>query len=254
MDKTYLLQTIGLKTKEAKTYLAIMELGLSTIKPISLRAGVKRTSIYNFIDHLVELGLVTQSGINGRMHYRAVTPEKLMEIQRQRAQKLHEALPEFLSIYNEKGAKPKISYFEGPEQIKNIGKEVLKCVKEVCYFWAGPELTDITGVEEFWNKINDDRVKKGITAKLLRFEGKKELYEKSASGPENLRQTRFAPKNVANLVDHGLAIYDTGKVGIFGNREEGYGILIESASFAKTMKMLFDLLWQQSSPAKTGEG
>ena len=254
MDKNELLQSIGLTDKEAKTYLAVLELGLSTIKPISLAAGIKRTSIYNFIDHLVELGLVSQTEIRGRMHYKAVPPQKLIEIQKERTEKLRKILPEFLSVYNEKTSKPKISYYEGPEQIKNIGREVLNCKKEVCYFWAGPELTNITGGEDFWNKINDERVKQKITARLIRFEGKEELYEKSASGPENLRQTRFAPKDLANLVDHGLAIYDTGKVGIFGSREEGYGIIIESASFARTMKMLFELMWAKSTPAKPGEG
>jgi len=254
MDKDELLRTIGLTDKEAKTYLAILEEGQSTIKPIALRAGLHRTSVYNFIGHLVELGLITQTEIRGRMHYKANPPEKLIEIQKERTRLLEKSLPQFLSVYNEKSAKPKISYYEGAEQIKNIGREVLKCKTEVLYFWAGPELTDITGGEAFWNKINDDRVKKNVAVRLVRFEGKESLYEKSESGPENLRQTRFAPKNLEKVVEHGLAIYDTGKVGIFGSREEGYGILIESTSFAKTMKMLFELMWTQSTPAKRGEG
>jgi len=254
MDKDELLQTIGLTDKEAKTYLAILELGQSTIKPIALRAGLHRTSVYNFIDRLVELGIITQSEIRGRMHYKANPPEKLIEIQKERTRLLEKSLPQFLSVYNEKSAKPKISYFEGAEQIKNIGREVLACKREVCYLWAGPELTDITGGETFWNRINDERVKRRVGVRLIRFEGKAELYEKSASGPENLRQTRWAPNDLSNLVDHGLAIYDTGKVGIFGSREEGYGILIESASFARTMKMFFELMWAKSKPAKPGEG
>lgn len=254
MDREELLQAIGLSDKEAKTYLAILELGASTIKPIALRAGLHRTSVYNFIDHLVELGLITQAEVRGRMHYKANPPEKLVEIQKERTRLLEKSLPQFLSVYNDKSAKPKISYFEGSEQIKNIGREVLKCKTEVLYFWAGPELTDITGGEAFWNKINDDRVSRHISVRLVRFEGIDALYEKSASGPENLRQTRFAPQNLEKIVEHGLAIYDTGKVGIFGSREEGYGILIESAAYAKTMKMLFELMWAQSSPAKRGEG
>ncbi|MEI6499052.1 MAG: helix-turn-helix domain-containing protein [bacterium] len=254
MNKEYLLKSIGLTEKEAKTYLAILELGSSTIKPIADRAGIKRTSVYNFIDDLVKQGLIAQSILNGRTHYQALSPEKLVELQKERTRALQSALPEFLSVFNDKISKPKISYFEGADQIKNIGHEVLLCHKEVCYFWPGPELTDITGGQNFWNKINDDRVEHGVFVRLLRFHGKEHLYEKSASGLEYLRETRWAPKEYEDQVDHGIAIYDTGKVGIFGSREESFGILIESQSYAKTMQMLFDLLWDKSTIAKPGEG
>jgi sugar-specific transcriptional regulator TrmB len=254
MNKEYLLKTLGLSEKEAKTYLAILELGSETIKPIADRAAIKRTSVYNFIDNLVQMGLITQSVIRGRMHYQALSPEKLVELQKQRTKALESALPEFLSIFNDKISKPKISYFEGAEQIKNIGREVLLCKKEVCYLWAGPELTDITGGENFWNSINDARVEQGVSVRLLRFKGKDNLYDKSQSGLEYLRETRWVPKEYQDQVDHGLSIYDTGKVGIFGSKEENYGILIESQSLARTMQMFFELLWDKSTPAKPGEG
>lgn len=254
MNKEYLLKTIGLSEKEAKTYLAILELGSETITPIADRSGIKRTSIYNFIDNLVEMGLITQSIIRGRMYYQALSPERLVELQKQRTKALESALPEFLSIFNDKVSKPKISYFEGADQIKNIGNEVLLCHKEVCYLWPGPELTDITGGREFWDRINDDRVERGISVRLLRFQGKDPLYDKSSSGLEYLRETRWAPKEYQDVVDHGLAIYDTGKVGIFGSKEESYGILLESQSYARTMQMFFDLLWEKATPAKPGEG
>jgi HTH-type transcriptional regulator, sugar sensing transcriptional regulator len=254
MDKEYLLKSIGLTDKEAKTYIAILELGSSTIKPISLRAGIKRTSIYNFIDHLVALGLITQAEIRGRTHYQALSPTRLIELQKERTKALESSLPEFLSVFNDQINKPKISYFEGSEQIKNIGQEVLNCHKEVCYLWPGPELTQITGGEKFWNDINDIRVNNGVYSRLIRFNGKDPLWEKSASGLEYLRETRWSPQKYEDEVDVGIGIYDSGKVGIFGSRDEAFGILIESQSYAKTMKMLFELLWDKSTPAKPGEG
>jgi len=254
MDKEALLKNIGLDEKEAKTYLAVLELGSSTIKPISVRANIKRTSIYNFIDHLVELGLISKSIINGRTHYKALSPEKLLELEKLKVKMVQESMPEFLSIYNDKVNKPKISYFEGPAQIKSLGKEVLLCKEEVCYLWPGPELNPATGGESFWNDITRDRIDEGVFCRLIRFHGKDKLWDLSASGLENLRETRWAPIEMQNLVDTGVAIYDTGKVGIFGSRDEAFGILIESQSYAKTMKLLFELLWDKSTPAKPGEG
>jgi len=254
MDKEFLLKDIGLNEKEAKTYLAVLELGQSTIKPIALRAGVKRTSIYNFIDRLVELGLIGKVVLNGRTHYKALSPENLVEIEKDRVRMVEAALPEFLSIYNDKVHKPKVSYFEGPNQIKSLGREALLCKEEVLYLWPGPELTPATGGENFWNDISQERREKRIFVRLIRFHGKDKLWDYSASGLEYLRETRWAPKNMQNVVDTGVAIYDTGKVGIFGSRDEAFGILIESQSYAKTMKLLFELLWDKSTPAKPGEG
>lgn len=254
MDKEYLLNTIGLSEKEAKAYIAILELGQSTIKPISARSGIKRTSIYNFIDHLVELGLVTQSIIRGRTHYKAQSPTKLVEIQKGRIRLLEKALPEFLSLFNNNVSKPKISYYEGPDQMRTMGREVLNCKEEVCYLWPGPELTDITGGEKYWNEISKERIENGIFVRLLRFHGNDPLWDLSKSGLEYLREIRWSPKNLQNTVDMGVAIYDTGKVALFGSREESFGILIESESYRRTMKMLFELLWEKSTPAKPGEG
>lgn len=254
MDKEILLKNLGLDDKEAKTYLAILELGESTIKPIALRAGLKRTSVYNFIDHLVELGLIGQSQKNGRTHYKAFSPEKLVEIEQERVRMVRETMPEFLSIYNDKVNKPKVSYFEGPAQLRSLGREALLCKEEVCYLWPGPEITSITGGEGFWNEISQERIERHIFVKLIRFHGKDRLWDYSASGLEYLRETRWAPKDLENLVDTGIAIYDTGKVGIFGSKEEAFGILIESQSYMKTMRMFFDLLWEKSTPAKPGEG
>jgi len=76
MIKEELLNEAGLSDKEAKAYLAILEMGSSTIKPISARAGIKRTSVYNFIDHLIELGLVSKSILRGRTYYQATSPAR----------------------------------------------------------------------------------------------------------------------------------------------------------------------------------
>ncbi|MDO8495673.1 MAG: helix-turn-helix domain-containing protein [bacterium] len=254
MDKEYLLNSVGLSEKEAKTYLAILELGSSTVKPISVRAGTKRTSIYNFIDHLVTLGLISQTSIHGRMHYKAESPEKLVELQRERTERLESALPEFLSLYNDNAKKPKISYFEGPEQVRNIGREALNCTKEACYIWPGPEFTEISGGAAFWKEIGIKRTEKGILSRLIRFHGKENLYEGSESGLEMFRETRWGPEKYQDTVDVAISIFDSGKVGIFGARQESFGILIESKALEKTMKMLFELLWEKSTPAKPGEG
>src|ERR1044072_8720433 len=118
MNTSAILEKIGLTDKEARTYLAILELGSTTVKPIAERAGLQRTSIYNFINNLISQGLVTQASVRGRRHYQAVTPTRILEIQREKTKLLEENLAHFLSLFNASERKPRIQYFEGATQMR----------------------------------------------------------------------------------------------------------------------------------------
>ncbi len=252
MEKEEVLKNLGLTDKEAKTYVSILELGSSTIKPIADKAGIKRTSIYNFIDRLVELGLVSQSKVHNRMHYQALTPQRLVQLEQQRLSSIEQALPEFLGMFNVPLNKPRIEYYEGPEQIKNIVKEELRCSKEALYIWTGKDILEMIGGVKVMSEIDRQRIQKGIFIKTVRFRDKDIPYPYSAHGTKFLRQLRFAPKDIN--IPMAIGIYDTGKVGFFGTKQEGFGILITSKELQQSMTVFHQLLWEKSKEAKPGEG
>lgn len=252
MDKQDILKNFGLNEKEAKTYLAILELGSSTIKPIALKAGVKRTSIYNFIDRLIELGLVSQTKIRNRTRYSAASPEKLMEMEKERLRNIQNSLPEFFSIYNASSIKPRIQYFEGPEQMKNIVREEPSCHKECLYVWAGAPALEMIGGPKFMAEIDKERIRKGVIVKAIRFKKQDLRFETSAQGTKYLRQLRFGPEKYMPAMSMG--IYDTGKVSFFSSKFEGFGIMIESRELEQLMRTFHELLWAKSKEAKPGEG
>ena len=55
-----ILQNLGIQEKQAKVYLACLELGSATIQELAQKSKVKRTSIYNFLEELKNLGLITE--------------------------------------------------------------------------------------------------------------------------------------------------------------------------------------------------
>lgn len=245
MEQTQLLEQLGLDEKEAKTYLAILELGSSTIKPIADRAGLKRTSLYNFIDHLVELGLIAQTDIRGRTHYQALPPSRLVDLQRERLSSLESALPQFMSIFNVAGDKPRISYYEGPEQIKQLLWEETRCNQELLGIWSGQDVDDLVGNREL-ARIDKARIAAGIKIRVVRTRHKDQPFQEFGGGPGNLRELRYAPPTVEFSTS--LSIYDTGKVSFVTSRKESFGILIESQEIYQMMKLLFEGLWVQSQP------
>jgi sugar-specific transcriptional regulator TrmB len=252
MELPALLAHCGLNEKQALTYLAILELGQSTIKPISERAGLKRTSLYNFIDELVGLGIVGKILKRGRHYYYAENPTRLVELQTTRLKQVEAALPELLNILQGTKGRPKISYLEGPKEVRNIVREEPRCTKEALYIWPGKDTIEMIGGVKFMGQIDQERIRKGVRVKAIRFRDKDVKFPTSAQNPEFLREMRFAPSNVQ--ISMGLSIYDTGKVGFFSSTREGFGIMIESQELTELMRCFFGLLWDRSTPAKLGEG
>ena len=252
MELDTLLADLGLSEKESEVYLALLQLGSSTVTPISAKAGVKRTSIYNFIDRLVSLGLVTKTAIRGRDHYSAVHPDRLLEIQNERLERLQRAMPEFLGLYNLIGRKPRMSYFEGPDEVQTIVREEIRCKREARYIWTGSSMMDMIGGAEHMTEIDKARMENNVWIRVVRFKHKDILFPTSAHGEKFKRELRFAPPSVELTM--GMGIYDTGKVGFFSSRQENFGILIESKELMELMDTFFTLLWERSIPAREGEG
>jgi len=51
-----------------------------------------------------------------------------------------------------------------------------------------------------------------------------------------------------------MGLYDSGKVGFFTSKKEGFGLLIESQELYQLMRSFYQLIWNDSVPAKEGEG
>lgn len=246
------LLSLGLTDKESKTYLAILELGKSTIKPIAERAHLKRTSIYNFIDRLVKLGLITRTTIRGRNYYSPLTPTSLVQLQKERLTNLEAVLPQFVKLFNNTNIQPKVQYFEGPEEVKNIVLQETLCKKEALYVWTGKEMLGMVGGIKFMKEVEKKRIKNGVFIRTVRFRDKDITYPLSGHGKKYLRELRWAPEGM--YIPMGIGIYDTGKVGLFSSTNERFGILVESKDFAETMRIFYELLWRKCIPAEAGEG
>lgn len=73
------LKALGLSETEAKTYLALLELGSGTVTSITHRAGITRTLGYHSLDHLIELGLIEQKNNSHPVEFHVKHPKKIFE-------------------------------------------------------------------------------------------------------------------------------------------------------------------------------
>jgi HTH-type transcriptional regulator, sugar sensing transcriptional regulator len=242
------LKSIGLEEKEAKVYLSALELGPTNIQNLTKKSEIKRSTVYEMIKNLKNQGLITEATKGKRRIFIASNPENLKRNIKTKEQLLSEILPELKSINNTGFAKPKIMFYEGKEGIREIYRDTLES-KNKMTLWISPIQSMLETIgEDFLNKYVEERTKRGIWVKSAyitsqRVEDYK--YLDPTTFEKTLRKIKFTPKEIA--IENTMCIYEN-KVAIMSSRKEGFGFVVESEDYAKTMKVFHELLWNISKP------
>src|SRR5665647_2340202 len=140
------LKQIGLNEKQAKIYLAALELGETTIKEIAKKAGVKRTTIYDLIDEMIENGLIKQTIKETHKKFIAASPSELQLIIQKREALLSQIMPTLSSMSNVDKVRPKIRFYEGREGLIEAYADTLKHAGEILSF-ASYDVVNVLGLD-----------------------------------------------------------------------------------------------------------
>ena len=236
---------LGLSQEEAKVYLAILELGGSYASNIARKAGIHRATCYHILNNLKTKGFINSYTKDKAQWFNADNPSRIIEMERLRLQHAQDLVPQLLSIANAITFKPKIRFYEGVEGVKNVFEDILKTKdKEVLGY------TNIGALGVLLTDYFKEYCRKKIQRKL------KTRYISPATKEGVDIVEKYYPKNYnKDLVEillvnkkefyfeNEISIYEN-KVAIFSlNPDEVIGILIESATFAKSMRSIFDLAW-----------
>lgn len=233
------LQQIGLEEKEARIYLANLELGKTSIKEIAKKSGIKRTTIYDIIDEMVNLGYIKTTVEGKRKRFVAVGPSELKAIIRKKEALLDEIMPELKDLSNLKGKKPKIWYFEGVDGLREAYEDTLKNKEKIIYQWASDDMLDVLGNDWALDYIKK-RVRKKIFAQCIAINSEKiRGYKKQDK--KQLRKTKtINPKNYPFNIE--LDLY--GDRAAFISPKDKIAVILESPFIANTMKAIFQLSWE----------
>lgn len=242
------LKEIGLEEKEAKVYLSALELGPSNIQDMTLKSGLKRSTVYEILKSLAEKGLVSETKKGKKRIFLASDPGSLKKSIAYKEKLLNEILPELNALNNIGFIKPKISFYEGREGIRQIYRDTLE-TKEKMTYWFSPIQSMIETIgEDFLNKYVEERTKKGIWVKSVYITSQKVLdykYLDPITFEKTLRKIKFTPPEID--IANTMAIYGN-KVAIMSSKKEGFGFVIESVDYQVMMKTFHDMLWSISKP------
>jgi sugar-specific transcriptional regulator TrmB len=236
------LEQLGLNEKEAKVYLALLELGESNIQGLSAKSGVKRTTVYDILESLKEKRLISEITKNKKIVLVAEDPRKIESILDEKRDTLKRVLPELLSIANVLDNKPKIKFYEGINGIKEVYRDTLNYPDQELLAWVSQEaIHSFDNDQKFLNYYLEKRKDKKIWVRALApdsedMQNYKGLDEKSLRRSKLVSEEEFPFEVEINL-------YGRNKIGIMSFGEK-MGLIIESEKLSKTLRSIFELNWK----------
>lgn len=251
------LQNLGLEDTEAKVYLALLELGPSSVSEITKKAKITRTLGYHVLEKLGWYGLVNRTSSQGKkIQYSAEHPRSVLQFVKnkknsweKRIKEAEEILPDLVSLYKV-AEKPVIRYQQGVEGIKAIHEEGLESQTEILAIldvdsWNIPELWQ-------WAKwYNKERNQKKIKERILILDTPKgREWIKSYKGSTVYTLYRWVkPEDIEHFSAFGgsLNIYDH-KVMIALVKNQYMGVIIESRTLVNILKGMFEFIWHRAEP------
>jgi len=243
------LKNLGLSEKEAKVYLAALELGSSTVQKIGRKAGVNRATTYVMIESLIKRGLVSSFEQGKKRFFVATHPSQLLRLIKQKEFDIQELkenlekdlLPQLLSIHNISGDKPRVRFFEGKAGLQAMRDDFLRTTdKQIEAVYPLEDYKTIFSEKE--NKeYREARKKKNIFVKALYASSKNiELpYKGEHSLSISIPFKQFPLSADITLYNNKVAIASFKKT-------TPCGIIIENKEIANTLRMIFNLAWENA--------
>lgn len=240
------LVEFGLSEKEAKVYLALMELGEASVTEIARRARVTRTNAYHLLGALSSYGLVGGEQGDSKTMFVAQKPEKLLNFVRE---KMHAAenhyremqglMPEFKSLYHDPDQKTKIKYFDGVEGVMAIYDDTLTARSKIFSYSSSADREAV--LPGFFHEYYVKKAQKGIeTESFVSGFGLTE-EQKNALGAYKI-SAKFLPERFA--ISSEINIYDN-KVAVVSLKEKT-GFIVEGKEVADTFKKMFILAYERA--------
>ena len=239
------LKNIGLSNNEAKVYLAMLELGPSSILEIAAKAGINRPTTYVQVESLKKMGLVSTQMKGKKQLFIAEDPsqlefivheqEKLLE---QRKEELGKVMPGLKEIFELAEDKPHVRFFEGIEGLQRMQDAFLSTKDKTILAIAS--LDDVFRVfPQHPKAYAPRRVKKGIHSRLIYTTSQGAFLKKDDT--EMLREAKYiVPEKFTFSVD--MTIYDD-KVAIAALKGKLSGVIIQNSEIADSFRGIFELLW-----------
>jgi len=241
------LQELGFSSKEVKVYLALLELGQAQITPLARKAQINRTTTYDIVSSLMREGLIHRVLDTKKETYKAHQPQRIPQIIEKRIadledrqKKAQRMVAQLQLLANKAPGKPRVSIFEGIDGIKEMYEDTLLSPEPIVSFSSTESLESFD--QKYLHDYYRRRAKKKVFIRAI-INDVKSAHEYQALDKKLYRSLRIVP---LEMMDIGPEVYVYENKTSFFSLKERYGVLIESADIANSLKKLYELAWHRA--------
>jgi sugar-specific transcriptional regulator TrmB len=234
------LQKAGLTDKEAKVYLAALELGNATIARLSQKSKVKRSTVYLAVGALKEKGLLSIVKKKNKTFFYAEDPRKIEKDLESKKEAITKAMPEILALANFLDRKPKVKYFEGRAAIKEVFKDMLNYSDQEILAWFSDYPHNLDD-EFLFNYFIPNRIKNKSWIRAIAPDTKRNIQQKKEGKTQNRKMRLVSQEKFKMKVQ--ISLYGKNKIGIISYKEE-FGMIMESQDIHDGLKSIFEVMWE----------
>lgn len=236
MELVEVLKNLGLQEKQAKVYLAVLQMGKGSVPAISLKAGTKRPTTYLLLEELRMKGLVNLLPRAQKVLYTVNSPEQLLEEQREKEHLIKANMPELMAMFNTKKEKPKVTYYQGEGSVIKLYDEIFK-EKEISFYGSIGSISPAVykQVEKYLPRIEKDKIN---SREILQADEKSIKFAKETASETH--KIKIVDEKYKLPTDN--MIFGN-KVAIITYKDEPMAVVIESSDVVATYKSMFEMVW-----------
>ena len=230
------LKELGFTENESKVYLSLLKNGMLNPTHLAQKTGLHRSYIYDTLERLLEMGMVSEILVDGKRHFQAADPKMLREIFEIKLNHLESIIPQLYSLKPILKDTANVELFRGKTVYRTLIKDILSTAKndDIVYV-LGADENKLETVEPIYLKRYFNLIKqKKITERIIISKGGTRLENGS------LQYREFDTE----FFDETTTVIYQNKVFIFVWGEPYYLIKIGSQKVADSYRKQFLLLWK----------
>lgn len=241
------LKKLGLSDKETKVYLTVLELGQAPAAEIAAHSGINRATTYVILEELQKKGLASSFEKGKKTYFAAESPERLsnlFEIEKKQLEEnffdLKKIIPALEKIYESRGERPKVRFFEGKEGVASIREDILKT--------RAKSMEEIIPLDiahkHFPPSKKDHREKisaqlKGVNFRVIYTSEKGQIWPRIKGVKESVKFIKPELFPISSEI-----VLFGNKTIMIATKNKKFGIILEDELITNTIRAVFNLLWK----------
>lgn len=239
-----IFEEIGLSPNEAKIYETLLKNGETSVATIAAQARIHRRNVYDALNRLLEKGLVFQIFQKQENMYRAVHPQKLLEVVTEKQQQLQHVLPQLDALYSEQPMEEAAFIYKGVEGFKNYMRDMAR-VGEETYFlgakglWFTPTISQ-RFLQDFKKEMKRKKVNYYTLYDHRVLQDLPDVFA-DVGGKYKILPAKYSTPAVLDIFGDHVVTFSSVDVGNFG--EDGTIFVMINKKLAESFKVWFRMLW-----------